>query len=124
MFDEIDAIALDRTNEFDHREMGRATSTIIKELDRLNPEVLIIATTNLFGLFDKALSRRFDAIIDFNRYAKNDLIQIADKLLDDSLKKTSAAKKDIRLFNKILACSQNIPYPGELKNLIKISLAS
>lgn len=73
LFDEIDVIALDRINSNDVREMGRVTSTILKELDRLtdlNKEIIIIATTNLFEKFDKALIRRFDAIIDFNRYSK------------------------------------------------------
>ena len=36
----------------------------------LNKEIVIIATTNLFKNFDKALIRRFDATINFNRYAK------------------------------------------------------
>ena len=31
LFDEIDAIALDRLNNNDLREMGRATSTLLKE---------------------------------------------------------------------------------------------
>lgn len=35
LFDEIDSIALDRTNSNDLREMGRATSTLLKEFDRL-----------------------------------------------------------------------------------------
>ena len=33
LFDEIDALALDRLNNNDLREMGRATSTLLKELD-------------------------------------------------------------------------------------------
>ena len=35
LFDEIDVIALDRISSNDVREMGRATSTILRELDRL-----------------------------------------------------------------------------------------
>ena len=31
--------------------------------------------------------------------------------------------KDTRLFKKILSCCENLPYPGELKNIIKTSLA-
>src|SRR5699024_8776982 len=58
LFDEIDAIALDRVNSNDLREMGRVTSTILKELDNLNEDVVLIATTNLFEKFDKALTRR------------------------------------------------------------------
>lgn len=61
LFDEIDVIALDRVNRNDVREMGRVTSTILRELDRLtdlNKEIVIIATTNLYSNFDKALIRR------------------------------------------------------------------
>lgn len=68
--DEIDALVLDRINTNDLREMGRVTSTFIKELDRLNENVVIIATTNLFSNFDKAIVRRFDAtvsLIDIQR---------------------------------------------------------
>ena len=61
LFDEIDVIALDRVNRNDVREMGRVTSTILREFDRLtdlNKEIVIIATTNLYSNFDKALIRR------------------------------------------------------------------
>ena len=34
--------------------------------------LFLIATTNLFNAFDKALVRRFDAVIDFNRYSQQD----------------------------------------------------
>ena len=81
LFDEIDVIALDRINSNDVREMGRATSVILKELDRLtdlNKEIVIIATTNLFSNFDKALVRRFDAVINFDCYTKEDLIEVAE----------------------------------------------
>lgn len=74
LFDEIDVIALDRINSNDVREMGCVTSTILRELDRLtdlNKEIVIIATTNLFSDFDKALIRRFDAVINFNRYSNH-----------------------------------------------------
>ena len=47
MFDEIDAIALNRLDTNDLREMGRATSAILKGIDSLNNEVVLIATTNL-----------------------------------------------------------------------------
>ena len=81
LFDEIDVIALDRVNRNDVREMGRVTSTILREFDRLtdlNKEIVIIATTNLYSNFDKALIRRFDAVINFNRYSKEDLLEVAE----------------------------------------------
>src|SRR5699024_7399056 len=43
LFDEIDALALDRTNSNDLREMGRATSTMLKGMDHLNEQVVLIA---------------------------------------------------------------------------------
>lgn len=79
LFDEIDAIALDRTDPNDLREMGRATSAMLKGLDRINENIVLIATTNLYNHFDKALIRRFDSIINFNQYSNEDLMSIAEK---------------------------------------------
>lgn len=126
LFDEIDVIALDRINSNDVREMGRVTSTILRELDRLtdlNKEIIIIATTNLFSNFDKALTRRFDAVISFNRYSKEDLIEVAEYYFSSYIRNFKAASKDTRLFRKILNTAEKLPYPGELKNIIKTSLA-
>ena len=126
LFDEIDVIALDRINSNDVREMGRVTSTILRELDRLtdlNKEIVIIATTNLFSNFDKALIRRFDAVINFNRYSKEDLIEVAEFYFSSFVKNFKGVSKDIRLFRKILTVAPELPYPGELKNIIKTSLA-
>lgn len=126
LFDEIDVIALDRINNNDVREMGRVTSGILRELDRLtdlNKEIIIIATTNLYSNFDKALSRRFDAIINFNRYSRDDLIEVAEFYFSSFSKNFKNISKDIRLFRKILYLSDYLPSPGELKNIIKTSLA-
>ena len=123
LFDEIDALALDRMNNNDLREMGRATSTLLRELDNLNEKVIFIATTNLYKAFDKALIRRFDSVINFNRYSREDLIEVAESILSELLDKFPKAIKDIKLFRKILFLQDPMPYPGDLKNLIKTSLA-
>jgi SpoVK/Ycf46/Vps4 family AAA+-type ATPase len=123
LFDEIDAIALDRVNSNDLREMGRVTSTILKELDKLREEVVLIATTNLYGNFDKALTRRFDSLISFNRYTRDDLIEVAEIILNALLKKFKNAGRDVKLFRKLISNMNEIPYPGDLKNLIKTALA-
>ena len=126
LFDEIDVIALDRINSNDIREMGRVTSTILRELDRLtdlNKEILLIATTNLYSNFDKALIRRFDAVINFNRYDEEDLIEVAEYYFSSFIKNFKGISKDTRLFKKILKTAKKMPYPGELKNTIKTSLA-
>ena len=123
LFDEIDAIVLDRVNSNDLREMGRVTSTFLRELDALSDDVVIIATTNLMKSFDKALVRRFDSMISFDRYSRQDLIEIADTILLGFLKKAENSRQDTRLFHKILNNAAEIPYPGDLVQLIKTSVA-
>lgn len=123
LFDEIDSIAIDRINSNDLREMGRATSSVLKGLDSLNENVVLIATTNLYKSFDKALIRRFDSVIDFSTYSQEDLMDIGEIILNELLTKFKTAGRNMRLFRKILSSMNKIPYPGELKNLIKTSLA-
>ena len=123
LLDEIDAIALDRVNSNDLREMGRVTSSVLKGLDSVNSRVVLIATTNLFKQFDKALARRFDAVINFDRYSQDELVEVAESILNEFLVKFKSAGRNVRLFRKILLSSDTLPYPGELKNIIKTSLA-
>lgn len=123
LFDEIDAIALDRINSHDLREMGRVTSTFLKELDDVGENIVIFATTNLYKNIDKALKRRFDAVISFGRYTKDELIDIAEIILDEMLVKFKKAGKNSRLFRKIMNLYENVPYPGDIKNIIRTSLA-
>ena len=123
LFDEIDAIALDRTNQNDIREMGRTTSEFLKLLDKVNEDIVIVATTNLYEYFDKAIIRRFDSVIDFSRYSDNDLMEIAEHILDTYLRKLRLSTRDVRLFRKILRLAENLPMPGDMKNLIKTSVA-
>jgi len=123
LFDEIDALALDRINQHDVREMGRATSALLKELDSMIDSVVLIATTNLFGSLDKALIRRFDTSIDFGRYERDDLIEIAVILMEDLLLHFKHAGRDMRLFRKVISLMTELPYPGELKNMLKSAVA-
>lgn len=123
LFDEIDILAVDRMNSNDLREMGRATSAVLKGLDLISNKVVIIATTNLFNAFDKALIRRFDSVVDYGRYSRDDLVEIAEILLNELLPKFKSAGRNMRLFKKIVSNMDIIPYPGDLKNMIKTSLA-
>lgn len=123
LFDEIDAIALNRLDSNDLREMGRATSSILKGLDSLNDEIVLIATTNLFDVFDKALIRRFDAVINFNNYSQEDLLEISEVLIIDILRDFKQSGKNSKLLRKVISLMNPIPYPGELKNILKSSVA-
>ncbi len=80
--------------------------------DRLNENIVLVATTNLFEYFDKALVRRFDSVIDFNRYTEEDLLLIAERMLDRYLDKLKLANRDIRLFRKIMKLMPEKMYPG------------
>lgn len=123
LFDEIDALALDRIDSHDIREMGRATSTLLSQMDELSEQIILFATTNLFSKFDKAFIRRFDAVVDFGRYTKEDLIDVATSIMNDYAKQFSFIGKNIRLFKKILSKAEQLPYPGEMKNLIRSAIA-
>ena len=123
LFDEIDSLAMDRIDSNDLREMGRATSSVLKGLDTLNTDVVLIATTNLADSFDNALLRRFDKIIDFNQYSQEDLVDISKHILDEQLLIFKFAGKNNTLFEKIIRLFKPIPFPGELKNLIRSSIA-
>lgn len=123
LLDEIDSLVLDRVNKNDLREMGRVTSTFLKGMDSLNDNIVVIATTNLFKSFDKALIRRFDSVISFDRYTREDLIEIADSMLTATIKKSANLRQDMRLFNKVLKNLNEIPLPGDLKQIIKTAVA-
>lgn len=123
LMDEIDALAMDRTNSSDLREMGRVTSTLLKAMDRLSENIVLVATTNLFEHFDKALVRRFGAVVDFDRYTRDDLIDISEKILDSYLHSRTPLKRDIKLFRKIINLFTTIPYPGDLRNCIVTAVA-
>jgi len=124
LFDELDALALDRTSQNDVREMGRATTAFLKGLDNLNPQVALIGTTNLIQSFDKALLRRFNSVINFNRYTQQDLLDISEIIFEKTVARFPNVGSNVRLVKKIMGLMiPKLPYPGDLKNLIETSVA-
>ena len=123
LFDELDAISLDRVNSNDLREMGRVTSTLLRMLDNLDSRITLIATTNLYKEFDKALIRRFDYVVNFNDYTKDELIEIGITILNKEISKYKNLKPDEKLESKIFNLYDKLPYPGDLNNLIRSSVA-
>ena len=84
---------------------------------------MLLKNWNLFKSFDKALVRRFDTVINFDRYSKEDLVYVAESILNEYLEKFENVAKDIKLFKKIVLLMNEKIYPGDLKNIIKTSLA-
>ena len=95
---------------------------ILKGFDNLNEQITVIATTNLFKHFDKALSRRFDLIVDFNRYTQEDLQEITESLLNNFLDDFKIAGRNPRLFRKILGLNKKLPCPADLRKIIKADI--
>ncbi|MFA1014832.1 ATP-binding protein [Dubosiella newyorkensis] len=122
LIDEIDSFVSNRMDQQDVREMSRVTSTILKQFDQLDYRATIIGTTNLLKQLDKALVRRFDKVVSFDQYTKQDRIELAEKLLNRYLAQAKITTKNLRLFKKIL--DLNLPEtPAELKNIIRTAIA-
>lgn len=68
-FDEVDAIAWDRSdkNNDDSANIRRATNSIFQNMDQMNPTNLIFAATNLLYNLDFAFRRRFNYELEFKK---------------------------------------------------------
>ncbi len=67
-FDEFDAIAKDRNSNNEHGEIKRLVNSLLQLIDNSNYyQSLFIAATNYESLLDKAIWRRFDEIIFFDK---------------------------------------------------------
>ncbi|MGB5111635.1 MAG: AAA family ATPase [Mycobacterium sp.] len=65
LFDEVDALAGDRTSLNDVGEIRRVLNSFLQFLEEDESESIIIAATNHPQLLDNALFRRFDTVMDF-----------------------------------------------------------
>ena len=122
LFDEIDGLALTRTDSNDIREMGRATTAFIRGMDFLTPQTIIFATTNLGEKIDAALRRRFDLTVNFNCYEKQDLINAGVLILRSFLNNFEKNDFSLRIARKIFELS-DLEMPGMMKNRIRTVVA-
>ena len=65
--DELDAIAKRRDDASDLGELKRLVNVLLKEMETWSSYSIIIAATNHPELLDKAIWRRFDRIIEFEK---------------------------------------------------------
>ena len=81
-FDEFDAIGKSREDVEDHGELKRVVNTFLQLLDNFVSDSIFIAATNHERLLDKALWRRFDDILFFDRPSNEQIHQLIEiKLL-------------------------------------------
>ena len=62
--DEIDGLGGDRQAGNDVGEQGRVLNQLLIQLEQMPPHSVIVAATNIPGMIDRALMRRFDFVID------------------------------------------------------------
>lgn len=65
LFDEIDALAAARDGGNDVGEARRVLNSFLQFLDEDTGPSIIIATTNLPGILDRAVLRRFDLVLPY-----------------------------------------------------------
>ena len=66
-FDEFDSLARSRSRGSDaaEGEMGRLMGSLLQFIERDKSDSIIVAATNMPQILDKALYRRFDAVLEF-----------------------------------------------------------
>jgi SpoVK/Ycf46/Vps4 family AAA+-type ATPase len=73
LFDEIDALGKQRGNPLDVGELDRIVIALMQELEFLQTQGIVIATSNLPENLDRALWRRFDLVLQFPRPRRTEL---------------------------------------------------
>jgi SpoVK/Ycf46/Vps4 family AAA+-type ATPase len=79
LFDEFDAIALERGNAQELGEMKRAVASLLQFIENDTSESIIIAATNHQDLVDRAMFRRFDEVIQFPMPSKEHVAALIGK---------------------------------------------
>ncbi len=81
LFDEFDAIGGERTLENDVAEMRRVLNSFLQFIERDLSDSLIVAATNSPKLLDRALYRRFDDVLYYEKPVANDRKRLMQKIM-------------------------------------------
>ena len=76
LFDEVDALTKDRGDSADHGELKRAVNAVLQMMDGYRGASVLVATTNYESLLDRAVWRRFDEILQFDKPDDRQIIQL------------------------------------------------
>jgi len=76
LFDEFDAIGSDRHTGNDIGEIRRVLNSFLQFLEQDDSDSIIIAATNLVGMLDDALFRRFDDVIRYEKPSQDEIRQL------------------------------------------------
>ena len=76
LFDEVDALTKDRGDNADHGELKRAVNAVLQMMDGYRGPSVLVATTNYESLLDRAIWRRFDEILRFEKPTDRQILQL------------------------------------------------
>ncbi len=65
LFDEFDALGGERSSKNDVGEIRRVLNSFLQFLEQDESDSLVLGATNYVGLLDRALFRRFDALLEY-----------------------------------------------------------
>jgi AAA+ superfamily predicted ATPase len=76
LFDEFDAIAHSRNDQYEHGEIKRVVNTFLQQIDNFRGRSLVIAATNFEQSLDYAIWRRFDSTLRFDMPDNSDRVKL------------------------------------------------
>ena len=76
LFDEFDAIARSRNDQYEHGEIKRVVNTFLQQIDNFKGRSLVIAATNFEQSLDYAIWRRFDSTLRFDMPDNNERFKL------------------------------------------------
>lgn len=82
-FDEIDALAADRGNTQDVGEARRVLNSLLTMIEKDRSDGLIVAATNTPEILDRAIMRRFDAIVAYGMPSAEEGRKVVETRLSD-----------------------------------------
>jgi len=81
LFDEFDALGGERNSKNDVGEIRRVLNSYLQFLDQDESDSLVLGATNHVGLLDRALFRRFDAVLEYSLPSE----ELAIRVMQDRL---------------------------------------
>ncbi|WP_029068079.1 AAA family ATPase [Jonesia quinghaiensis] len=91
LFDEFDALGADRSGN-DVGEARRILNSFLMFLEEASPESIVLAATNHRSILDKALFRRFDAVLTYDLPDTRQAVAVMKARLGSLVTGTSLAK--------------------------------
>ena len=128
LFDEFDAIGGERSMENDVGEMRRVLNAFLQFIEQDTSDSIIIAATNNSKLLDKALYRRFDDVLYYQKPEQEERKKLINNVLGTFLTNRFGWKSVIATSDKlshseiVLACTDAIK-KSILTNKKKVSAA-